>query len=200
VTAHVTDDLDLYAAGWLEPDERSAVERHLGECAECRRALALSERTIWTLADAAARPTPRDLRERVLAPHRARSRWVLPRLRVAVAAAVVLLLGAGVVAGGRVVALDASAGASGRAALLVVPGGTIYLLLAMPPAPPDRAYEAWVIRDGTALPAGLTLPGASFAALALGPAPRTGDIAAITLEVAGGTDRPTSDPLLLRKL
>ena len=197
---HVTDDLDLYAAGWLEGDERAAVERHLRDCAECRAAHVPAERTVWALADAAARPAPVGLRDRVVGAHVRRRSWSAPRLALAAVAAVVVVTAAGAVSGGRVVALDASAGASGRAAVVVVPGGSGYLFLAAPAPPAGKAYEAWIIRDGTPVPAGVGGAGGGVAVLALTTTPRSGDIAAITLEVVGGVARPTSDPLLLGKL
>ncbi len=198
--AHVTDDLDLYAAGWLEGDERAAVEGHLATCADCRAALVPPERMVWALAEAAARPAPAALRDRVVGAHRRRWSWSVPRLAFAAVVAVGVVIAAGLSSGGRVVALDASAGASGRAAVVVVPGGSGYLFLAAPTPPPGKAYEAWIIRDGTPLPAGVGGPGGGVYVLALTTPPHPGDIAAVTLEVAGGVARPTSDPVLLGKL
>jgi anti-sigma factor RsiW len=66
----VTDLLELYTLGMLDPDERHVVERHLAECAQCRRLaddLAASVDAL-PLALAAASPLrpPAGLKERVL--------------------------------------------------------------------------------------------------------------------------------------
>lgn len=52
------DDLGLYALGTLEPQERTALERHLQECAGCRRELETLRGDMALLALSAAGPKP----------------------------------------------------------------------------------------------------------------------------------------------
>jgi anti-sigma factor RsiW len=61
------DDLALLALGQLEGEERAAVEKHLEECAACRRELAQLRGDTALLALSAAGPAPpRRARERLL--------------------------------------------------------------------------------------------------------------------------------------
>lgn len=71
------DDLALYALGSLAGEERAALERHLAECADCRRELDLLRGDMALLALEVAGPSP---------PQRARKRLLdglgrEPRLR-----------------------------------------------------------------------------------------------------------------------
>jgi anti-sigma-K factor RskA len=59
------EDISLYALGALEGEERSALEKHLEECADCRQELAELHCDAALLALAALGPTP---------PHRSRQR------------------------------------------------------------------------------------------------------------------------------
>src|ERR1019366_7262098 len=73
------EDLALYALGALDDAERQTVEKHLEECASCRRELELLRRDLSLLALATAGPKP---------PARARQRLMSaiasePRLPVA---------------------------------------------------------------------------------------------------------------------
>jgi hypothetical protein len=69
--AHVSELLEEYALGALEPNEREAVERHLAGCPECREQArkleALTSRFPAALAAASALEPPPTLREQVLA-------------------------------------------------------------------------------------------------------------------------------------
>ena len=47
---HVDDLIDLYALGALEPDEQSAVDEHLDECAQCRARLEQAKELVLLLA------------------------------------------------------------------------------------------------------------------------------------------------------
>lgn len=195
---HVRDDLGLYALGLLELEERAAVERHLDGCAACRADLAAEDATVAELASAVARAPSRDLRGAIVVEHRPRSRpaWPLPRLVLvpALAAAVVAAVALAVVE--QVVPLEAK-GISGSATVIVARGGASFLVMALPATPAARAYEAWVIRDGRAIPAGLAPAGRGLAVIALETALLPGDVAAVTIERAEGERSPTSDPVLL---
>lgn len=230
MTVHVTEDLGLYAASLLDPEERLAVARHLDACAECRAALAAEERLAWTLADAASRATPPALRERIVAHHAAsRHRFFAPwptgaRVVLALATVALVVLGAGLQAartdrdreaaltseyqavvaaiaqGGRVVPLEPSTGTSGKASVIVSGSGQAYLVFDMPAPPDGKAYEAWIIRDGAPAPAGVAPARSGLVVLPLTAVPRSGDVAAVTVEDVRGATKPTSDPILVGKL
>lgn len=219
MTTHPTEDLGLYPLGLLEGEERAGIERHLAPCEKCRAELRAHEATVAALADGAARPAPQSLRDAIVARH-ARTPWfALSRvafaasLVVAVAAAALLVttraelereralrdeyarvVGA-VAEGARVVTLEAR-GTPGRGVLVVPRSRGAYLILDLPAPPAGKVYEAWVIRGGTAMPAGLAPARAGIVTLALTAEVRPGDVAAVTLEIAGGVDRPTTDPVL----
>jgi anti-sigma-K factor RskA len=90
MSAHLDEELELYALGDLSPDERSAVEKHLESCTECVRALGEIEETL-------ARMT--SLLPAYRAPKRTQLRnlWTMPAARMAIAASFVvgLLVAAG---------------------------------------------------------------------------------------------------------
>lgn len=86
---------------------------------------------------------------------------------------------------------------SGATGTLVVAetGEAALVVSSLEPAPAGKTYEAWVIEDGRPLPAGLFAAGDGRTVVALErPVPR-GAVVAVTLEPAGGVERPTSSPL-----
>lgn len=233
MTGHVaSDDLALYAAALLDPEDRAEVERHLEACTVCRTDLASAERTAWTMAEATARPTPAGLRQAIVGRHPRTARparsagfWVVAGRAAVVALAAALVLTAtvlqatradlereaalasgyraalaAVASGGRIVTLAPAAHAAGRGSVVVSRTGAVYLVLDMPAPPAGMTYEAWVIRGGTALPAGLAPARFGVVVVPLARSPRPGDTAAVTLETATGAEQPTSAPLLSAKL
>lgn len=168
---------------------------------------------------------PSELRTRILAQARAerpnvvplRPRWAYPvAAAAAVAATAAIILGGwafslsssleeerqaranldratALLATGDSVAIPLS-GASGT--LVVAETGEAALVISsLDPAPAGKTYEAWVIEDGRPVPAGLfaATDGRTVVALER-PVPR-GAVVAVTLERAGGVERPTSSPL-----
>jgi anti-sigma factor RsiW len=196
--AHVREDLGIYALGLLEGDERAAVERHLAGCAACRADLAAEEATVAELAAAVARAPSRDLRGAIVATHRPSERraWRMPRLVVVPALAAAVLAAVALAVVEQVVPLEPK-GISGSASVIVARGGGAFLLLAVPSPPAGKAYEAWVIRDGSAIPAGLAPAGRGLLVIALEVSVLPGDVAAVTIEQAAGVRAPTSDPVLI---
>jgi hypothetical protein len=83
----------------------------------------------------------------------------------------------------------------GRGALAVAPDGQAAIALTVPPAPQGKTYEAWVIRDGAAQRAGLFGGRDGTSVLKITRAAGPGSVVAVTLERAGGVDRPTRKPL-----
>ena len=130
-------------------------------------------------------------------------RWAPYSLAAAFAAIAVVL--------GAWVALLLGGSGDGDAIVRRVSGGTIEARLVYVPADgtatltigglqqlgPDQTYQLWVIRDGTPASVGF------LHASALGTAGATfqheledGDIVAVTIEPAGGSAQPTSEPIL----
>jgi anti-sigma-K factor RskA len=70
----------------------------------------------------------------------------------------------------------------------------------MPSMPDDRTGQVWVIRDEKPEPSGLLEPSGNMAATAITTNLRGADAIAVTVEPAGGSDAPTSDPVLVQEL
>jgi len=70
----------------------------------------------------------------------------------------------------------------------------------MPSMPEGRTGQVWVIHDERPIPGGLLDPSGNMAATAITAPLRGADAIAVTVEPAGGSDEPTSDPVLVREL
>lgn len=70
----------------------------------------------------------------------------------------------------------------------------------MPPLPDDRTGQVWVINDDVPEPSGLLDPSGNMAATAITTPLGEADAIAVTVEPAGGSDEPTSDPVLVKEL
>ena len=85
-------------------------------------------------------------------------------------------------------------GANGR--LVVSSSGQAALVVAsLAAAPAGKTYEAWVIEDGVARPAGLFDGAGDHAVVALSRPVPPDAVVAVTLEDDGGATAPTGDPL-----
>jgi anti-sigma-K factor RskA len=86
----------------------------------------------------------------------------------------------------------------GAEGMLVVDEGSgegWLVLRGLESAPSKRTYEAWVIEDGEAVPAGL-FPGGGVSTVVPLTAPvPDGAIVAVTVEATGGVEQPTRDPV-----
>lgn len=203
-----TDLHDLaaaYALDALGPEDRWTYERHLDGCDRCRNEVAALRQSAAEMAYAAEGPEPPpELRNRILAAARAeprtatvvpiRRRWLFPATAVAAVAAACAAIGLGLWANSlrdteplRVVALQQAPGN------LIVSGDEATLVVCLDEAPAARIYEAWVIRDERPRPAGLFRGGCRSVPLEE-PVER-GDVVAVTLEPAAGSELPTSDVL-----
>lgn len=100
-------------------------------------------------------------------------------------------------AGAKVVALAPTGIRDGVRGSLVLPvnGAAPYLILDLPSAPAGKVWEAWVIRGGTAIRAGLS-DERGVLLLPLTTAYASGDTVALTAEPPGGVDSPTSATVL----
>lgn len=210
-----------YALDALEPDEERDFEQHLAMCERCRHDLAGLREAAVALAYGSVGPKPPpELKERILAQARAerpaavplerrRRNWTAPlAATAAIAAAAAIVLGvwgatrsngtdpiSSVLAqpGAKLVPL----GSSGSVA--VAPSGDAALALAVPPAPSGKTYEAWVIRGGQPVRAGIFPGRAGTSVLTIKAQVRAGSLVAVTLERAGGVSKPTRKPLAATK-
>ena len=153
------------------------------------------------------------------AENRARARWFnRPALRlISSAAAVALILGAGVAAATvsqvrheNAMATISSASdvqqasvdlPDGAAATLVWSGelGQSALIVdSMTPPPPGKVYELWYINDSGARPAGtFTVDASGTTWQVLNGSMTAGDTVGVTVEPRGGSPVPTTDPFIL---
>jgi anti-sigma factor RsiW len=219
------DDLAAYLLGALSGDEAEELERHLEGCRDCRERLGWLWPALDVLpASVEQLEPPTRLRERLLAivreevprraPARARERsrrrpWRGLSLRPATGLAAAVVLGVGVGAGylldedgatrSVIQAQPTAAAPEGEvAASLVQGGGTAMLdVERLPALRGRRVYQAWVQRDGVIEPASVFIPrrdGSTYAAI---PGPLEGaDAVLVTSEPHGGSERPTTAPLL----
>jgi anti-sigma factor RsiW len=208
----------LYALDALDPEDAQAFEEHLAGCEDCRRELDSLRATAASLAWAVEGPAPpralgeviverarRESQENVVAlgPRRA----LRALTAVAVAAALVLAVWAASLhrslshersANADLVRLLADPQAQrvalegGAGSVVVAPDGRAALVFrSLPPAGSGKTYEAWVVQDGAAKPAG-TFDG-STALLSRRVPP--GATVAVTREREGGAQTPTQ-PIL----
>lgn len=70
----------------------------------------------------------------------------------------------------------------------------------MPPLPDDRTGQVWVINDDVPEPSGLLDSSGNMAATAITTPLGEADAIAVTVEPAGGSDEPTTDPVLVKEL
>jgi anti-sigma-K factor RskA len=208
-----------YALDALDVHERREFEEHLASCDECRAAVADFQETAGALAYAAPPiAPPAGMRDRLLERARAERGVVVPfrRRRIERALALVAVpaaaaaIGFGVWAGilnnrldhERSVSATARVLDDPRASTVSMPGaGTlvvgqdrrgVLIVRGLRDAPAAKTYEAWVIEDGAAKPAGLFR--GNDVVLLTRPVPRRAKVA-ITLEPSGGSDQPTQAPL-----
>jgi len=203
-----------YALDALDDREEREFEEHLASCARCREELASLREAAAALAYGAAGPEPppelkRHILERArpertnVIPFPKRRSWAAP-IAAAAALAAAFALGIGVWATARpkssdpLAAVLAKPGAKlmpldGKGTLAWAPDGTAAVALTLPRAPEGKTYEAWVMRKGSAEPAGLF---SSSTVFRIDPAVPRGSVVGVTLERAGGADAPTGTPLV----
>jgi anti-sigma-K factor RskA len=204
-----------YALDALDDSERSEFEEHLAGCEQCSEELEGLSDAAAALAYVPEGPAPPPaLRERLLEQvHGERASNVVPLRRrvalpavasfavVAAAAAIVLAVWAsslsssldqkraaiGILA--NTAARHVELGASNQ--LVIAPNGEAALVSSLSPAPRGKTYEIWVISGGTPRPAGLFNQGRSGAPVLLARRVPKGAQVGLSLERAGGAERPT---------
>lgn len=70
----------------------------------------------------------------------------------------------------------------------------------MPSVPEDRTCQIWVIKGDVPKPSGLFQPDGNGTATPITNSITKADVIAVTVEPAGGSEQPTSDPVLLAEL
>lgn len=70
----------------------------------------------------------------------------------------------------------------------------------MPSMPEDRTGQVWVIDNDVPEPGGLLEPSGNMAATAITTSLSEADAIAVTVEPAGGSEKPTTDPVLIKEL
>ena len=204
-----------YALNALYYDDRAAFEEHLADCEQCTAQLAELRDTAAALAyvpETVAPPAA--LRSRILETahaerpnvvplhRRAKSTWGLGAVAaVAVAAAVALAvwnvslhnsLDDQRAASSKIVALQ---GAEGKLAV-AGSGSAALFMCGIGKAPAGKTYEAWVITGGKAARAGEFQGSQRCVGVPLARSVPAGSIVAVTVEPAGGSDQPTSTPIV----
>lgn len=190
-----------YALDALDPDEAEAYEQHLGQCEECREQLAELNETSTALAFGTVAPEPpARLRESILDAAAAertnvvpllRRTWVARGLGVAAAAAACIVVGLVVSLSQSSKKVFATMSVSRSAS-----GKTTIHVTGLPAAPHGKTYEAWVIPVGRPPRRAALFPGGTSTSTRLpGTVPQTA-VVAVTVERAGGVDRPTHAPIL----
>ena len=216
----MADDLHTFSAPYaldaLSPDERERFEEHLQSCDRCRDELAGLQDAAASLAFVVeGPPPPTALRSAILDAARAERPNVVPLRRrntfASLAAAVAVAASAAAVGFGvwaaslhdslahsrsaiGVLADPASRHVpvgQGRGEVVVGPSGTAVLAVRLPKLPSGKTYEAWIASPGVHR-AG-QFDGDAFTLSRRVP---RGAQVMVTVERAGGTDAPTSKPLL----
>jgi anti-sigma-K factor RskA len=193
-----------YALNALDPEDRWTYERHLDTCERCREEVAALREGAAELAYASEGPEPSpDLRERILRAAREerpatvtplRRRWLLPATAVAAAAATVAAVGLGLWGNSlrgqeqRVVPMEGGPGQ------VLISGDEASIVTCVDQAPSGKTYEAWVIENDVARPAGLFDGGCDTVELTR--PVESGVTVAVTLEAAGGVESPQGEILL----
>ena len=209
-----------YALDALDPDDAREYEAHLARCERCRAELASLSEAAGALAYATEAPAPpAELRARILQQAQRerpnvvplRSRWVAP-LAAAAAGAAGAAIARGLwgaaqprkrdrperraaVLGDPAAQRNALAG--NRGTLVVSANGEgVLIVKRLVRAPEGKTYQAWVSRGGAPEPAGTFEGGPKHSVILLGRrVPQAGKVL-VTVEKDGGSDTPTSEPLL----
>jgi anti-sigma-K factor RskA len=216
----VRELLPAYVLGALEPDEIAAVETHLRSGREHDAELVELRATVFALDRLADAPAPSSAlaaridsltaaKQRPAARAMGRFGWLLgsPYARAAAALAVLLLVFAGgwlsaralsstspqkyayVLQGpnGELLSLNGSAGKQG---VTVIMAGLERL-------PADHSYQIWTVRDGVWEVVGVCNTNAQGAWRGVFPATlESNENIVLTVEPAGGSPTPSSEPLL----
>ena len=208
-----------YVMDALDPAERAVAEQHLGTCAECRAEVTqFQELTAPLAAEVPPVAPPPQLRESILAQvaqtPQDNVRSLRPRRRTqwlaAAAAAVVLVGGGSAIAFWPQTPPPVSAvqqvESAADAATFTAPlgGGTMRIVASkslnrsvirlsdVSALPTGKVYQAWMLADTGPTSAGVVTPGQD---VVMKGSPNAATGAAVTVEPAGGSQKPTTAPV-----
>lgn len=180
-----------YALDALDAAERARFERHLRRCATCPAEVRGFAAVAASLGVAAARTPPPALKGRVLADVAA---FDAARSADAEIAAVLSAADA------RVASAATSAGGTATVVASRRGGTVVFTSSGLPVLPPTSVYELWFIGSAGVRPAGL-VPASDLddgsAVLVLATGLLGDDAVGVTVEPAGGTDAPTTTPIVV---
>ena len=203
--------LGAFALDAVPPIEMRRIERHVATCAECAHEVRLLREASAELAWMPSPEDAGDLVERISATLPGRPRRVLTRIAVGVAAVSVALAGVlgtalvrerdrnndlvkVVAAAERPIRLAAQNGFSGRGTVYLGHGRAALILEAMPDAGRGRSYQLWAIKGNK--PVSMTIVSGHGRVERAFTWQGGADEYALTIEPAGGSPVPTSDPVL----
>jgi len=199
----------LRAIDALEADEAAIIDQHMSECDDCRAEYARSRGVRTALAFSVSSPPPASLRDRVL-----RSAVKIRRIRpwyqrpagltgLAGAAAAIII-------GGWVVLHQPAPGQHWAAkcgttdcGTVVASGGVLKLDAHLPALPDGKVYQAWIIHPKVKSPVPeptFTVSQSGEGSVSMQATPAPGDVVAVTVEPTGGSQAPTTTPILVATL
>jgi anti-sigma-K factor RskA len=180
-----------YALDALDAAGRARFERHLRRCSTCPAEVRGFAAVAASLGLAAAATPPSALKGRVLADVAA-----LDAARSADAEIAAVLSAADA----RIASAATSAGGTATVVASRRGGTVVFTSSGMPALPPSSVYELWFIGSAGVRPAGLVpTPDQAGAAavLVLASGLSSDDAVGVTVEPAGGTDAPTTTPIVV---
>jgi anti-sigma-K factor RskA len=212
--------LDLvaaYAVGAVDAStgECAAIRQHIAECAICREEFKVARSASAAIGLSAAQTPPSQLRTRVLGslPSKVvpisrsrRSSWYIPA-----AAAAVIVIAAGVwwsknhapQPSWAAACVPHAAGCHASGVITAAGRDRMHMQInGLAALPAGKQYQAWVIPPG-GVPKSEPVfsPDASGSgSVDIPSAPIKGAVVAVTVEPAGGSQRPTSKPFLVAKI
>lgn len=195
-----------YALNALDHDEERAFEAHLATCSLCQESVAAFSSTTTSLGYAAPGATPPpELRARLLDAARAERANVVPLRTRAAQQGAIVIAGAATVAAIAFAALWLAEprgqsshdlvsvplkGANGSL-VLAADGEATLVVSGLAAAPAGKTYEAWIVENTQASPAGLFAIRNGTGTIRLSRRVPHGATIAVTLERAGGALSPT---------
>jgi anti-sigma-K factor RskA len=198
----------LRAMGALEADEAAIIDQHMSECAECREEFAHSRGVGTALAFSVSSPPPASLRDRVLR-SAVKIRRIRPWYQQPVGLVGLAGAAAAIILGGWVVLHQPAPGQQWAAkcgatdcGTVVASGGVLRLDAHLPALPSGKVYQAWIIhpKQNPIPEPTFTVANGGEGSVSMQATPAPGDIVAVTVEPEGGSQAPTTKPVLVATL
>lgn len=207
--------LGAYALNATTPLEVKRVEAHLSDCDDCSREVRMLTETaaqLGVLAEAQA--TPPDLVDRIVAsvpPRRSQHRGYV-QVAASIAAVAIVVAGAFgvlydrqrsenarlteiVASTQRVAQLQATGDFQGHGVVHIADGSAAVVLEDMPEPGPARSYQLWALSAQG--PVSMSVLDGTDRIVAIFEWTGAGDTFAVTVEPEGGSEAPTTDPILI---